>query len=523
MSQNDNTLQRIISVVQEKLNDFLQLDDLWHLVIIDPVDKKLISSDYAQSHCAVSFLLSDESYVIEKGVSMVKALLTTWLDDIKIPSFHFDFNNLALCIAENRLAKLSIETELQEQIRSIVINTQDSIHDTVNWLPMRYYVNYKRYEWTKNREYKSRMTKIRAMIDQAIWDDGFIDDRSKKGISFNLQYNLATVAMMEFINEELQSEEFNIYKCVNALIQTLLPDGDINYLGRGCNQVFAWGLWLYLLKATGQNQYYKDSLEYLSKRIDTAIDNNNLMLNECNGNDKYLWWDYHYSSVYMAHLCMWLRLTQMLQDKPDCSYKQKAEYGSDSGVRIQRFASSTVSIFLGRESYLAERGPVVSALCTQKHGVIFKGGFAPWQGAFGNKYTHILPAMYGFCGLLNIKTNSRIMDNRFFRRLNLYIPVAAKAEVTPLFVPIQAEENDGCVEIYFQNTKRKLCQFNVPIFSECNIDRAEIEVFADEDRVHVFETGAIHTQYGMSKLWQTQPYKARVWRLRILAEREWSV
>ena len=41
------------------------------------------------------------------------------------------------------------------------------------------------------------------------------------------------------------------------------PDGDINYLDRGTNQIFAWGLGIYLLAPSGQQDALKCAIAYL--------------------------------------------------------------------------------------------------------------------------------------------------------------------------------------------------------------------------------------------------------------------
>lgn len=128
-----------------------------------------------------------------------------------------------------------------------------------------------------------------------------------KGKSFNFQYHIYTTAVMYLIkNQELTNCEIDT--AVEQVLNIVDPQGDINYLGRGINQIFAWGPALYLLENTQSTEYLKVAWKYFSERIFTAIDNNNMILNDQPGEEKGWWWDYHYASVYFAHLVFWLEM-----------------------------------------------------------------------------------------------------------------------------------------------------------------------------------------------------------------------
>lgn len=193
-------------------------------------------------------------------------------------------------------------------IRDTVLRTSDSNHNTVNWLPMRWAVNQMRFQWTQKQAYCTACDACKKKIAQATWSDGFIDDRLPVGLSFNLQYDVATVAVMQYLR--VQGNQVDIAKELGALLEAEAPDGDINYLGRGTNQIFAWGLWVYLLASSGQKAALNRAIAYLEKYLPIALKNNNLMLNDIPGEEKYMWWDYHYCSVYTAHLLMWLNLAK---------------------------------------------------------------------------------------------------------------------------------------------------------------------------------------------------------------------
>ena len=110
------------------------------------------------------------------------------------------------------------------------------------------------------------------------------------------------------------------------------------------------------------------------------LENNNLMLNNWKGKEKYLWWDYHYTSVYTSHFLFWLVLSMVDYPKKPIQIK-KSEF-KDSGLIINKTSDYFISIFNGRKKYLAENGPIISAIWMKNYGMINKGLFGPWQGSF---------------------------------------------------------------------------------------------------------------------------------------------
>ena len=132
----------------------------------------------------------------------------------------------------------------------MVLSTPDSNNPTINWFPMRWYVNLIRYKWTSDEKFKLACDKCSTDIRAATYKDGFIDDRLPIGLSFNLQYDVATVAVLQYLRSN--GENIDISVELGALLNAVAPDGDINYFGRGTNQIFAWGLWVYLLSSAGK-------------------------------------------------------------------------------------------------------------------------------------------------------------------------------------------------------------------------------------------------------------------------------
>ena len=119
---------------------------------VDPNDNEEISAHYGATHAAAAFIIwgkqTGNDALYNKGVCLLDSILKRWDKSKKLPAFHFDFNNLALCLVEDL-----VDDEMANRIRETVINTADSNHNTINWLPMRWAVNKKRIEWTNDDKY----------------------------------------------------------------------------------------------------------------------------------------------------------------------------------------------------------------------------------------------------------------------------------------------------------------------------------------------------------------------------------
>lgn len=301
-------IEQLINVTLKTCESWVKFDD-GQLKFIDPIDKIEISAHYGATHAATAFILlgelREDKKLLEKGISLINSIVQRWDHSKTLLGFDNDFNNFALCIAYDSLKKQ--EAKLAGEIKTKVCNTLDSNHNTINWLPMRWYVNLKRYEWTGDQKYQKICKECKSKITEATNKDGGIEDILPKGTSFNLQYDLATVAVLQFLN--CRGLDINLTREFSFLTQNILPDGDINYQGRGTNQIFAWGMWLYVLSTTNNTTELKKATSFLSDKVPVMLENNNIMLNDSKGEEKYLWWDYHYTSVYTAHFLFWMVLS----------------------------------------------------------------------------------------------------------------------------------------------------------------------------------------------------------------------
>ena len=505
-----STLRELIEQTKEKCLEWVK-DINGETFFVDPLDQEEISAHYGASHAAVAFLIlgmrNEDADLEETGMKLLSSILNRWGTSSKLPGFHNDFNNFALCVAYGYVS--GKHKELAARIKEKVLTTADSPHDTVNWVPMRWFVNKCRYDWTKEDKYQSACTACAGKIKSATYEDGFIDDRLPKGMSFNLQYDVATVAVLQYLR--IHGEELDISKETGALLNAVAPDGDINYLGRGTNQIFAWGLWLYLLASAGLENDLQKALGYCADKIPGMLQKNNLMLNDWDGAEKYLWWDYHYCSVYTAHLLFWLVLA--MEDIGKYSVAPVLSEAHDSGVEIVRKDGWFVATFAGRTEYLAERGPVIAAIGREGGRMFVKGTFGPWQGAFGRKYAFYDSVIKNFCGLLKVKTERDWSSNRILRKLIAGKAKDASLQFHPSFPVFQITISGKTLTISFKasgdvNTGNLAFQ-NQPKRTELTVD-GKSQMIA--------KIGSIRNQYTWVDLYQSRQNAGNKWDIVMTSE-----
>ncbi len=494
------------NIIKENIEHIINICEQWIqnrddvLYFIDPNDDCEISAHYGATHVAAAFIIwgkdTNNKELYNKGISLLDSILNRWSQNIKLPSFHFDFNNFALCLLEK-----FVNDQRAIKIRKILLSTKDSNHNTINWLPMRWSVNRKRLEWTGNNNYGAVIDKCKMMIADATNSDGGIEDCLPKGVSFNLQYDLATVAIMQYLR--VQGETIDLRKQLGFLLNAVAPDGDINYQGRGTNQVFAWGLWVYLLASSGQETALEKALYYLSPRLVKMLQHKNIMLNEWEGEEKYLWWNYHYTSVYTAHCLLWLVMA--LHEYGSSPIEPIVVTTSETGLHINRNEYYFLCWFEGRTKYLIEKGPSLVCIWTKKYGFLCKGVFAPWQSPFGNKYIFEDVVLKNCCGLLSINRNYDIIGNRYLHRLFPMLIPTASMRLTPLFYPPSVEYKDGRLIVNWVVKKCNDLIFNLP--TTLVDTHTALEVDGKSISINCIE--AVRNQYGWVWLFQSHSFKAR--------------
>lgn len=508
MNQIDR-IEALIGLTIAKCRSWLERDDKGLLQFVDPNDHIEISAHYGATHAAAAFIIwgirSADDNLRQLGCELMSSILGRWEDIKRMPAFHNDFNNFALCVTYGYID--DIYPDLAERIKHTVLSTADSNNPTTNWLPMRSFVNKCRFEWTGKEQYESVVKSCEQAISAATNADGGIEDRMPKGVSFNLQYDVATVSVMQYISAHGGS--CDIRRELGFLLRAVALDGDINYQGRGVNQIFAWSGWIYLLACSGQNEALNQALEYIEKRLPVMLENGNMMLNPWDGKEKYLWWDYHYSSVYTAHLLLWLVLA--LEDFAKHPIAPAEADGCSTGLRIIKTDELFGAVFEGRDEYLAEKGPLVAAFGTARQGMLIKGSFAPWQGLFGNHHVFDDAVIKNFCGLISVRKNFDLAKNRLMRRFLPMVQLEPWLRLKPAFLPVDILDCEEEIVIRWTNTCKEEMMINLPMI------RTDVEMhfFVDGKQKDLSCVGSIRNQYDWIWIYQSRTFVGRTIELRI--------
>jgi len=483
--------------------------------LIDPIEGKRIAAHYGETHlCAALMLRAQRDHDIELWNQfrvLFDGVLTNWDKDTKLSTYHADFNNFAIALIYN---KIKDNEQLRSRIIDKLLQSQDSRNLTINWLPMRAYVNLTRYIYTKESKYLDVAQDCFAKTLKACYLDGMIDDLLPKGESFNLQYCISTIATVLLIKNDFEAiysklPKIEIENTVSKLINCILPDGDVNYMGRGCNQLFAWGPWLYLIDKIDDPEV-QYSYEYLKKWYHVTLSNNNLLLNDYNGADQILWWDYHYYSVYAAHFLLWYELAK-INDKGFSLVDNKINY-NDSGFSIIKTADFAVVSFSGRKHYLIERGPAIVALWSNKHGSLYKCGHAPTREAFGTLHFNPISAVMNHFGLVEVDGKKSMNDNKILRKIRRKMSIYPhyKQEFKPVFALSRIEEmNNGEISIEFETKGKSDKLFILPIFN-CNAI-SNFELYVNNEKCKFSFLCMTESQYGDCYVYSSPIRKSEKW------------
>lgn len=506
-------LEALIERARETCQSWLSCDATGGMRVVDPIDKKQVPSHYADSHLAAALILLgkrwEDSAMIDDGVRLTRTILKEWDQASSYTDFHYDFNNFALCLIEE--AVVSSHSALSTMIREVVVRSIDSRHSTINWLPMRAYVNRMRYEWSGERKHLNASYKALKKVARATNEDGGIEDRLPRGSSYNLQYNVSSLGVMLYMSRHWGGVDADISKNLSFLLDRVLPDGDINYVGRGANQLFAWGPWLYLTSCTGEYKALTAALDYLEERYAGAAKKKNILLNDFEGHEKSFWWDYHYCSVYHCYFLLWAVLA--LEDLCSCSMNRGQGRGDDTGLKLFSGGYGGASVFRGRTIYIAESGPALCALWVKERGTIFKGGLGPCNGEFGKRYSFPETVCRNHFGLVQERSRDSSIARRLLRRSGLKYSESHDVMVRPIFCDISVRVNDNSISLEFIAHK-VTASLNVPIFL-WEAPSTEVEMSVDGKMLENIVVGTSRNQYGWVLVRRSRQVMGERWKITV--------
>ncbi len=494
-------------------------DDKNGACLIDPNDGKRVAGHYGETHfCAAALMRSRErnnARYREYALKLLDGVLARWGAEQRAAEAHNDFNNFALAIVYEELKRQG-ETALAERALNTLMKSKNSRNRTVNWQPMRAYANLVLYEATNDPGFLKIAVDALNVVQSARYDDGMFDDLLPKGASFNLQYCISTTAVVQLIARRFDAyadklPKIELTRTMATLYALMFPDGDINYMGRGCNQIFAWGPWLYLMENYTAKEATARSRRFLEERFPTARDNNSLLLNEYDGQDRALWWDYHHYTVYLAHLLMWNELAERVDSA--LAVEAIPQDPSDSGVGVYRSESYFVVTFEGRAHYLIEKGPAIVGVWSKKSGSVFKCGHAPAGKKFSSKSFNPLSAYAAHWGLLEVDEASKNSKNKILRKLASFFPKEDALTIRPLFSAARVAETEEGLEFRIAAPNKKGVErvFAVPAFAKSS--SGDFAVYAGDSLLKLRRAGSIPTQYGDAELYMSDAKVADQWRL----------
>lgn len=191
----------------------------------------------------------------------------------------------------------------------------------------------------------------------------------------------------------------------------------------------------------------------------------------------------------------------------------KSALTSSTGMHIVKDDNAFVAIFDGRKEYLSERGPIVCAVWLKKYGILSKGAFGPWLGAFGNKYSNET-VLRNYCGLLIKKSFINLAPNSFLGKICHTLGISFRSRFDYAFVPVSAEFNNGGITLTFYCNHKETAVFNLPLLKS-SFGSPEIKLQVEGVSAEMKAVCEMSNQYGRVVLYQSAPVMGRVWSITI--------
>lgn len=493
------------------------------LALLDPVASRIVGSHYALSHyCAGLLLLSrksgDEELALQAD-QYLNYIEETHAEYLKEYDYHHDFNNFAwaLLLLIDKEDPGFLSAQQKSRMFQLLMNTPDSRHDTVNWLPMRAMNNLVRYEHTSCDQHLQKARELLGRVAKAQNPDGMYDDMLPLGQSGNIQYHVYTTAVLQLIRHfKLDEGGGSLESALSFTAEVVDPEGDFNYFGRGANQIFGWGPYFFNLAGINISPNRQEqSVQFFNDNLRQCLNNNGLLLKNTQLNQNNYWWDYHYTTVYSSHLFFWLNLLDVIPIHRHGIRKVP----TTSSLTVTSSEECFCAVFQGRTHYLVERGPQICNIWAKCHGSLFKGPLGPYFDDFGNKNISKAMVVLNFFGLLAESPDHFI--HRFvpakmvkaLRRLKLYN--RHDADFGMVLKPVFPEEikvdimDGNTLEITFQlRPTRDPVSINIPIFpNSCAVDQTRfITAEIDGKAVELFHLGSAYGVYGKFKLFRSKSY-----------------
>lgn len=367
--------------------------------IFDPIDKSIPGTHYATTHFALlGALIFSETGDKEILAFIKKAIffhIKTSPDEYIFDEwgYHWDFQNYAFIETYRLIEKYLTAEERNNYSGQIKKWKENTANHLTNWFAMRTYSSLLRYKIFNKFSDLPRYIYRLFFIGRARLADGCFDD--SLGLSRPIQYHVFVLAMLHRIylihpNKKIKNW---FLSGVDYFINFIDPDGCYNFIGRGQEQIFGYGIGIYVLEAAKSMDnkragFYQYWIVRMWNYLNRFKQNNifPLVLNHRKDSEKFGWYDYHHLTVYEAFLGVWLALSHKIQtdfDQPaeikPLEKNRQLKYLKPSGLVVFSNEKYYAVFSRGAPEYLSEPGITPIHLWFNKVGLFFSCPGGPYS------------------------------------------------------------------------------------------------------------------------------------------------
>ncbi|MFO7889398.1 MAG: hypothetical protein R6V04_03565, partial [bacterium] len=353
---------------------------------------------YAATHFALlGALLYEQSKDPDIIVYINRAIdfhLRTSPDEYKFKKwgYHWDFKNYSFLETYRIMQGYLTKEEKIKWKKGIYNYRENKSNHLTNWFAMRAYSALLRYKLFHNIFQLFRFFWRMFFIGRAKLPDGCFDDYPH--ISRPIQYHVFVLALLHriYLLKPIPKIKRWFLQGVEYFVHFIDPDGCFNYIGRGQEQIFGYGIAFYVLetaKSLDYNQagFYQDLADRMWEHLYQYQRKNifPLVLNTRDDSEQFGWYDYHHLTVYEAFLGVWLALAHRNTSNDQFELNKSLQRTN----QVKHFRSSGQVVFSndnyfvvfsrGTPEYISEPGITPIHLWFKKIGWFFSCPGGPYS------------------------------------------------------------------------------------------------------------------------------------------------
>jgi len=371
--------------------------------IFDPIDSFVPGEHYATTHFAllgaILYLEKRDPSILEKVKKAIDFHLATSRHAYRFREwgYHWDFQNYAFLEVYSLIKDALSEEEKKRWEEGLIHPTENKENLLTNWIAMRAYSSALRYRLFHRLSDQLRFFWRLRLIKKARQKDGCFDDSRNR--SRPIQYHVFTLALLHRILRICPNKkiEHDFLDGVRYFIPFVDPEGCFNYIGRGQEQLFGYGVALYVLEAAKsldrQNtDLVQDAIQRIWHHLIQFKKNGHfpLVLNVKRDEERFGWYDYHHLTVYEAFLGAWLALTHRIQNEVGSSQtvhtsvpKRYVKHFQSTKVAVVSKSDYFIVFTGGTPDYISEPGITPAHLWFQGAGWVYSCPGGPSPEEFG--------------------------------------------------------------------------------------------------------------------------------------------